>query len=115
MKKLLLSTVLLISAFTFSYGQDDSTAIAVDSAAIVKDTTYWHRRTTLSLNLSQTSLTNWNAGGQNSIAYNALSTSYLNYEKGKLAYSNSLTMAFGQANLGQKGWRKTDDRLYYVT
>lgn len=114
MKKLLLSTALLISVFTLSYGQNP-TVTAVDSASIVKDTTYWHRGTTFSLNLSQTSLTNWNAGGQNAIAYNALSTSYLNYEKGRLVYSNALTMAFGQADLGGKGWRKTDDRLYYVS
>ena len=114
MKKLLLSTALLISVFTFSYGQDP-TATPVEIATIVKDTTYWHRGTTFSLNLSQTSLTNWNAGGQNAIAYNALSTSYLNYEKGRLVYSNALTMAFGQAELGGKGWRKTDDRLYYVS
>jgi hypothetical protein len=113
MKKLLLCTTLLISVYTISYGQE-SIAVAADTVA-VKDTTYWHRGTTLALNLSQSSLTNWNAGGQNAIAYNALSTSYLNYEKGKLAYSNSLTMAFGQANLGQKGWRKTDDRFYYVS
>jgi hypothetical protein len=80
-----------------------------------KDTSYWHKGTTLSVNLSQTSLTNWNAGGQNAIAYNTLSSNYLNYEKGKMVYSNSLDMAFGQANIASKGWRKTDDRLYYVS
>ncbi len=85
-----------------------------DSTA-VKDTQYWHRGTTLSINLSQTSLTNWNAGGQNAIAYNALSSSFVNYEKEKLVYSNALTMAFGQSNLAGKGWRKTDDRLYYIS
>ena len=109
MKKLLLSIALIVSTFALTLGQDSTVVI------IVKDTSYWHVGTTLALNLSQTSLTNWNAGGQNAIAYNGLSTSYLNYEKGKLVYSNALTMAFGQANLGRTGWRKTDDRLYYVS
>jgi len=106
MKKFITSIILLSFTTILSFGQD-STA--------VKDTLYWHRGTTLSLNLSQTSLTNWNAGGQNSIAYTALSNSFLNYEKGKLVFSNALTLAFGQANLADKGWRKTDDRLYYMS
>ncbi len=106
MKNLLLNLTLFVATFSFAYSQD-STA--------TKDTLYWHRGTTLAVNLAQTSLTNWNAGGQNSIAYNALCNSFLNYEKDKLVYSNSLTLAFGQANLADKGWRKTDDRLYYIS
>jgi hypothetical protein len=106
MKKTILALLFISSFINFSTAQDSTS---------VKDTLYWHRGTTLSLNLSQTSLTNWNAGGQNSIAYTALSNSFINYEKGKLVYSNALTMAFGQANLADKGWRKTDDRLYYMS
>ncbi len=102
--------VLLVLFFSNSYAQD-TTGVA----EAIKDTSYWHKGTTLSINLAQTSLTNWNAGGQNSIAYNALSNSFINYEKGRLVYSNALTMSFGQANLADKGWRKTDDRLYYIS
>ena len=40
---------------------------------------------------------------------------FATYEKGNLVYSNALTLAFGQANLADKGWRKTDDRLYYMS
>ena len=106
MKKLVINLLLVVTSMSYAFGQD-STA--------TRDTLYWHRGTTLALNLSQTSLTNWNAGGQNSIAFNALSNSFLNYEKGKLVYSNALNLAFGQANLADKGWRKTDDRLYYLS
>jgi hypothetical protein len=105
MKHVLVLT-LLLSFFVSSYAQD--------SLSLAKDTSYWHRGASLSLNLSQTSLTNWNAGGQNAIAYSALSRNFINYEKNRLAFSNALDMAFGQANLTAKGWRKTDDRLYYV-
>lgn len=113
MKKSLLGVLLLLLSVA-AYAQD-TTAVIPDPELVIKDTAYWHRGTTLSLNLAQTSLTNWNAGGQNSIAYNALGTFFLNYEKEKLVYSNSLTMSFGQANLADKGWRKTDDRLYYLS
>jgi hypothetical protein len=115
MKKSVAFVFLFLSVY-LTYSQDTTKVLPkFDPDSMVVDTSYWHRGTTLAVNLSQTSLTNWNAGGQNAIAYNVLSTSFINYEKGKLAYSNSLTMSFGQANLASKGWRKTDDRLYYVS
>lgn len=98
--------ILFVSLSNVSVAQED---------AVPKDTSYWRKGTTLAINLSQTSLTNWNAGGQNAFAYNALSTSFINHEKGKLVYSNSLDMSFGQANIAARGWRKTDDRLYYIS
>ncbi|HSZ24884.1 MAG TPA: DUF3078 domain-containing protein [Cytophagaceae bacterium] len=107
MKKIIITFAISLLFSTIIFGQD--------STAVKKDTSYWHKGTTMAINLSQTSLTNWNAGGQNAIAYNVLSTSFINYEKGTLVYSNSLTMSFGQADLAQKGWRKTDDRLYYMS
>ncbi len=121
MKNILLGAVLLCAFFSKGYTQDSTTVEqrkAIEDAvaiAAMPDTLYWHRGTTLALNLSQTSLTNWNAGGQNSIAYNVLSNSFINYEKDRLVYSNALSMSFGQASLADKGWRKTDDRLYYMS
>lgn len=93
----------------------DTTVVSIPDTIAIKDTSYWHTGTTFSLNLAQTSLTNWNAGGQNSVAYNALWNSFIKHEKGRLVYSNDLNMSFGQANLADKGWRKTDDRLYYLS
>ncbi|HVD96773.1 MAG TPA: DUF3078 domain-containing protein [Cytophagaceae bacterium] len=113
MKKPIIALLLMCAGFS-AFAQD-TTAVPEVAVPEVKDTAYWHTGTTLAINLAQTSLTNWNAGGQNSIAYNALSNSFVNYEKEKLVYSNSLTMSFGQANLADKGWRKTDDRLYYLS
>ncbi len=108
MKKILLTCAALITTLTIAFSQDTT-------ATVAKDTTYWHRGTTLSINLSQTSLTNWNAGGQNAIAYNVLSNSFVYYEKEKLSYRNTLIMSFGQASQAKKEFRKTDDRFYYVS
>jgi hypothetical protein len=107
MKKRLLTFALALGFASVAFAQEDP--------VMIPDTSYWHKGTTLAANLSQTSLTNWNAGGQNAIAYNVLSNSFLNHEKGRLVYSNALTLSFGQANLADKGWRKTDDRIYYLT
>jgi hypothetical protein len=40
----------------------------------------WKRGGVIALNLAQTSLTNWAAGGQNSAAVNGLLSAFLNYK-----------------------------------
>ncbi len=63
---------------------------------------------------SQTSLTNWAAGGENSVSLNALFSVFANYKKGKGAWDNSLDVGYG---LLKQGWgkeipfSKTDDKV----
>lgn len=63
---------------------------------------------------SQTSLTNWAAGGENSVSLNALLSVFANYKKGKGAWDNSLDLGYG---LLKQGWgkeipfSKTDDKV----
>lgn len=47
------------------------------------ETEGWKNGGVLSLNFAQTSLTNWAAGGQNSMAVNGLFSLFANYKKGK--------------------------------
>ena len=108
MKKILLQLlVLLMPALAFS--QADSTAF------IAPDTSYWKSGTTLNINVNQVSLTNWSAGGQNSVAFTGLSNSFLTYEKGKLQWATLLNLAYGMSKLGNKDFRKTDDKMYFQT
>ena len=55
----------------------------------------WRKGGVIGLNLSQTSLTNWAAGGQNSFAYNGIFSVFANYKKGKTAWDNSLDLGYG--------------------
>ena len=51
---------------------------------VTADTTQgWKRGGVFAVNLAQTSLTNWAAGGQNSVAINGLFSGFANYKKGK--------------------------------
>ncbi|MDZ7633634.1 MAG: DUF3078 domain-containing protein [Bacteroidales bacterium] len=67
----------------------------------------------LSLNMAQSSFTNWAAGGQNSVALNGLIILGANYKKDRSAWDNALTIGYGkmvqQGN--DLGWVKTDDRI----
>lgn len=65
---------------------------------------------TLGLNLSQTALANWAGGGENSLAFTALSQFGKTHERGLQSGSWSVDAALGLLHQ-QDTWRKTDDRL----
>jgi len=80
-----------------------------------KDTiTGWKTGGIFAITGSQTSLTNWAAGGENSVSLNALFSVFANYKKGKGAWDNSLDVGYG---LLKQGWgkeipfSKTDDKV----
>ena len=73
--------------------------------------TIWRRGGIASLSFNQVSLTNWAAGGDNSIGGNALLSLFANKKRGNWAWDNSLDLAFGAAKVGRQDWRKSDDKI----
>lgn len=72
----------------------------------------WKTGAVIGANLSQTSLTNWSAGGQNSLAINGLFSVFANYKKDKTAWDNSLDVGYGLLKQGANSdFMKTDDRF----
>lgn len=84
-----------------SYAQTDATP---------KDTS-WTTGGVFTLNFNQTSLTNWAAGGENSIAANSLLNIFAKYKKNRLAWDNSLDLSYGLLKAGEKDVRKSDDKI----
>jgi len=74
---------------------------------------YWKTGGVFSLNMAQSSFTNWAAGGQNSLALNGLINLNANFRKDKQAWDNTLTLGYGkmQQKGNDLGWVKTDDRI----
>ena len=114
MKKVLMLAIGL--ATTMAYGQ--TTEGEEDLVTVSKDTVDgWKKGGYFSLNGSQVSLTNWVAGGQNSVSINSLFGVYANLKKGSMTWENSLDFGYGLMNQGEKlfgtneKWIKTDDRL----
>lgn len=75
--------------------------------------TVWRTGGIFSLNLGQSSFTNWAAGGQNSYSLNGLVNLTANYKKDRSAWDNGLILGYGMMRLkdGTPEWTKTDDRI----
>ncbi len=72
----------------------------------------WRKGGFFSLNLSQGSLSNWTAGGDNfSLSINSYLALHAFYKKGKYSWDNTLDMNFGYLNTTSLGSRKNDDRI----
>jgi hypothetical protein len=75
----------------------------------------WKAGGVVSLNFSQTTLTNWAAGGQNSFGGNGLVSVFANYKKEKLAWDNALDIGYGMLRQGKEDVRKTDDKIEFLS
>ena len=84
--------------------------IAKDVADTAKKT--WRKGGLYSLNVSQASLTNWAAGGDEfSLAVNSLLSMYAFYQKDKHSWDNTFDFNLGYVKSTSIGGRKNDDRF----
>lgn len=72
----------------------------------------WKLNGVAGINMSQVSLSNWAAGGENSIAFDISMGYSANYSKDKSIWDNRLELAYGLNNTKSKGSRKTNDKIY---
>ena len=75
----------------------------------------WKKGSVLSFNFAQTSLTNWAAGGENSLAVNGLFSGFANFKKGKSVWDNSLDIGYGLVKQGADDFKKTDDKIDFLS
>jgi len=72
----------------------------------------WKRGGLFNLNVSQGSLVNWAAGGDNfTLAINSYFNYYILHKKGRYTWDNSLDVNFGFIQTTSLGSRKNDDRF----
>jgi hypothetical protein len=80
----------------------------------VKDTakkdTAWKIHGQNTLLISQSSFSNWAAGGVNSAAINLVLDYDFDYKKGNWSWDNKVILAYGLSDQVGLGWRKNDDR-----
>lgn len=100
MKKFILSLILLAGVFSIQ----QAAAQEADTAAGP-----WKVSGVHNLLFNQASFSNWAAGGQNSLALNALFDYNFNYKKGKWSWDTKLKAGYGISNLDDLGWRKSED------
>ena len=100
MKKIITLSISLFLIAHFAHAED-----AADTTKI------WKKGAVAGLNLSQTSLTNWAGGGQNSLAVNALFSGFTNYKKGHNVWDNALDLSYGLLQQGKTNVIKSDDKI----
>ena len=112
MKLKFLSVVLLFSIFA-SVSVAQVTDAEKRLRAVNADTIMgWKKGGLFAINLAQTSLTNWAAGGQNSAAVNGILSAFANFKQGKSAWDNSLDIGYGILKQGKDASpMKTDDKF----
>lgn len=108
MKKLILAIMLITSTMSIS-AQD--TALQTDSTKL----SFWKYNGLASLNFSQTSLTNWSAGGDNAVAANAIFNGNLKYRKGKWLWNSLLGLEYGLTKTKTGGNQKATDKIDFTT
>ena len=91
------------------YGQNKEKDLTIH----VKDTVDgWDKGCIVTSNLSQTSLWNWAAGGQSSVAITGLLSAYATETTGGGLWENNFDLAYGVLKQGNtKAWWKTDDKI----
>jgi hypothetical protein len=71
----------------------------------------WKHTLVAGLTVTQVSYSNWSQGGENALAYTLSIDGKSVQDKTMTNWSNSYKLAYGQARLGAKGLRKTDDKI----
>lgn len=102
MKKLFTTAVLAAISYA-SFAQTNPSVVD----------TSWKKGGVGALNFNQVSLTNWAAGGENSLSASAFLTLFANYEKGRLAWGNQLDLAYGVLKSGNDDARKNEDKIEF--
>ena len=85
--------------------------VSLYSQDTINADTLWKFNGVTSLNVSQLSLTNWAAGGENSLSGNALVQLSADYDDGTLNWDNDLSLGFGLIRQGDDPTRKSDDKI----
>ena len=115
MRRKFFAMVLLSTGFcvlTFSQITDAEKTLRTQTA---DSTQGWKRGGVFAVNLAQTSLTNWAAGGSNSFAVNGMLSTFANYKRNKSVWVNSLDLGYGLLKQGGSGYMKTDDKFDFLS
>ncbi len=101
---LLIATIVLSSA-----------TLMAQEATSPQDTSYWKKGGLGTITFSNVTLTNWAAGGENSVALNGYLGLFANYAQNRTTWENSLDVGYGLLKQVEADFIKSDDKLNFVT
>jgi hypothetical protein len=84
---------------------------APPDAPVLPDSLGWRVTLNNSLNITQAQFSNWQGGGQNSVAVTALANYLLDYIGSPLTWENQIGLAYGMIRTDEAGLLKNQDRI----
>ena len=105
MKRLLFISI-LVSLVAVVNAQDDKNKLEDGK---------WYLKGVTGLNMSQTALSNWSAGGESSLAGTAYLNGTLTRKTGNWLWSNALSLEYGLTDTKTQGTRKVSDKIDFTT
>ncbi len=108
--------LLMLGSLVMTAQQDEAKALEKEMKTM-KETKadslkFWSKGGMISINGQQVNLTNWSAGGQNSISAGGLINLFASYKRDVTVWDNNLDFAYGVVKQGNnKNWWKNDDRI----
>lgn len=75
----------------------------------------WVLKGITGINMSQTAVSNWSAGGENSFAGNAYLNGSLTHKQGNWLWINTLGLDYGLTKTKSQGVQKTSDKIAFAT
>lgn len=115
-------TIFLFSGVVFcqSITKDDAVKLIEEKEKLKEIPTdslhHWKVGGFISLNGQQVSLTNWSAGGNNSVSVGGLVNVFAKYRNQTVSWVNNLEMGYGLIKQGDyKKWIKNDDRIQFTS
>ena len=122
MRRILLSLICAVGAISFAHAQDAQQAAAEAAKAISEapevapesvKPQYWTNSLKTNVNVGQTSLNNWAAGGDNTVSFAGFVDGNANYAKDEMFWNNRLQLDYGFLYASSKPiLQKNTDRIY---
>lgn len=85
------------------------TAFSQDTLTIAD--TSWKTGGIVTATFNQVTLSNWAAGGANTVSLSSIGSFFAKYKKGKISWDNTLDVGYGVIKQGGEEIRKNDDKI----
>jgi len=109
----LITSICVIASSAIAQISEGESALKTQSTDTLEG---WKKGGVVFINTSQTSFSNWAAGGQNSLSINGLINLFANYKMGKSNWDNSFNVGYGLLKQGKDAdFIKTDDKIDLVS
>ena len=125
MKKTILSILLFVVGLI--HAQDNKSeliknTLGIEEKSVTDTVDGWKKGGVISINFSNVGLSNWAAGGSNSMSFTALTGLYANYRKRSSTWDNNLDLGLGMihqfaSNVKSSDvpWIKSDDKIDFTS